>query len=143
MVTLLLGGDGQITGSPIPPGLGIYSLPRKELESTYKLNAAKAQQTLKDAGISTPVHIPFMGTSLYSQQNSVIKAQLEKVGIILDPFEQVDYATFTTRRIQKDYTISFFIRAQYADPEEFMYKDFHSGEAAGTTTTTRTPTSTP
>ncbi|MGE0598207.1 MAG: ABC transporter substrate-binding protein [Dehalococcoidia bacterium] len=126
LVTLLLGGDGQVTGAPIPPGLGAFSWNRDEIKTRYARNTAKAKELLSAAGFGNGVSIPFMGPTNYAQQCTAMKAQLEEVGIKLEPFDLIEYAAFTDRRIKKDYTTSFFIRAQYADPEEFMYKDLHS-----------------
>ncbi len=130
LIALLLGGDGQVTGAPIPPGLGAFSWNREEIKNRYARNLEKAKSLLSAAGFANGISIPFMGPTNYSQECSAMKAQLEQAGIKLDPFELIEYAAFTDRRIKKDYTTSFFIRAQYADPEEFLYKDLHSPPAS-------------
>jgi peptide/nickel transport system substrate-binding protein len=130
LIALLLGGDGQVTGAPIPPGLGAFSWNREEIKTRYARNIQKAKQLLSAAGHPNGISIPFMGPNNYSQQCTAMKAQLEQAGIKLDPFELIEYAAFTDRRIKKDYTTSFFIRAQYADPEEFLFKDLHSPPAS-------------
>lgn len=130
LVALLLGGDGLVTGAPIPPGLGAFSWKREEIKTRYARNLDRAKKLLAEAGFPNGIEIPFMGPNNYSQQASAMKAQLEQAGIKLQPFELIEYAAFTDRRIKKDYVTSFFIRAQYADPEEFLYKDLHSPPAS-------------
>jgi peptide/nickel transport system substrate-binding protein len=130
LIALLLGGDGQVTGAPIPPGLGAFSWNREQIKTRYARDVQKAKRLLSEAGFPNGVTIPFMGPNNYSQEATAMKAQLEQAGIKLDPFELIEYASFTDRRIKKDYTTSFFIRAQYADPEEFLFKDLHSPPAS-------------
>lgn len=130
LIVLLLGGDGAVTGAPIPPGLGAYSWDRDDIASRYARDVERAKRLLAEAGYPDGLDIPFMGPTNYSQQAAALKAQLEEVGIRLEPFELIEYAAFTERRIKKDYTTSFFLRAQYADPEEFLYKDLHSPPAS-------------
>jgi peptide/nickel transport system substrate-binding protein len=84
IITKVYGGFGEYSGH-VPPGYGPWPIPRAELRGNYlKFDLAKSRALLKAAGVGNgfEVTLSTFSTPLdFGQVASVIKAQLDKVGI--------------------------------------------------------------
>lgn len=116
--------------SAIPPGMPGYDA---EAGKQYKLDPAKAKQTLTDAGFANGQNLPKI-TLTYSEggtnqpQAEFLKEQFSKnLGINIE-LESVDSKTFQARTKSNDYQLIFIgWGLDYPDPESAMVPNFKTG----------------
>ena len=133
LVNGVLHGAARQLGSIFMPGLlGFPESLNKELLYHQDLN--KARTLLREAGVGT-VHVDFVwGLGLAYDSASAddiaqkLRADLQRVGIILDPKPVQGSILLTTARTGKPPTILNIWRPDYLDPDNFTY--FASGFVA-------------
>jgi peptide/nickel transport system substrate-binding protein len=133
LINGVLHGTARQLGSIMMPGLLGFpeSLNRQLL---YKQDLNKARALLKEAGIGT-VHVDFTwglgfayGTATADQIAQKVRADLRRVGIMLDPKPVQAGILLTTARTGKPATILNTWYPDYFDPDNFTY--FASGFVA-------------
>ena len=133
LINGVLHGTARQLGSIMMPGLlGFPESLNKQLLYHQDLNKARA--LLKEAGIGT-VHVDFVwglgfvyGTASADQIAQKLRADLQRVGIILDPKPVQASILLTTARTGKPPTILNTWYPDYFDPDNFTY--FASGFVA-------------
>lgn len=133
LINGVLHGTARQLGSIMMPGLlGFPESLNKQL--LYKQDLNKARALLKEAGIGT-VHVDFVwglgfayGTATADQIAQKLRADLQRVGIILDPKPVQAGILLTTARTGKPATILNTWYPDYFDPDNFTY--FASGFVA-------------
>jgi ABC-type transport system substrate-binding protein len=119
----------------MPGLLGFPESLNRDLQ--YKQNLNKARTMLAEAGISPakPVHVDFVwglgfsyGTASADQIAQKVRADWQRVGIILDPKPVQGGILLTTARTGKPPTILNTWYPDYFDPDNFTY--FASGFVA-------------
>jgi len=133
LINGVLHGTARQLGSIMMPGLLGFpeSLNQKLL---YKQDLNKARALLKEAGVGT-VHVDFVwglgfayGSATADQIAQKIRADLQRVGLILDPKPVQSGILLTTARTGKPPTILNTWYPDYFDPDNFTY--FASGFVA-------------
>lgn len=136
LINGVLHGSARQLGSIMMPGLlGFPESLNRELQ--YKQNLNKAKTMLEEAGISAahPTHVDFVwglgfsyGTGSADQIAQKVRADWQRVGIILDPKPVQAGILLTTARTGKPPTILNTWYPDYFDPDNFTY--FASGFVA-------------
>jgi peptide/nickel transport system substrate-binding protein len=133
LINGVLHGTARQLGSIMMPGLLGFpeSLNRQLL---YKQDLNKARALLREAGVGT-VHVDFVwglglayGTATADQIAQKVRADLQRVGLVLDPKPVQGGILLTTARTGKPPTILNIWYPDYFDPDNFTY--FASGFVA-------------
>lgn len=133
LVNGVLHGTARQLGSIMMPGLlGFPESLNDQLRHHQDLN--KARTLLREAGVGT-VHVDFVwglglayGTATADQIAQKVRADLQRVGIILDPKPVQGGILLTTARTGKPATILNVWYPDYFDPDNWTY--FASGFVA-------------
>ena len=133
LINGVLHGTARQLGSIMMPGLlGFPESLNQQL--LYKQDLNKARALLKEAGVGT-VHVDFVwglgfayGSATADQIAQKIRADLQRVGLILDPKPVQSGILLTTARTGKPPTILNTWYPDYFDPDNFTY--FASGFVA-------------
>jgi oligopeptide transport system substrate-binding protein len=130
LVASVYQGVNRPAYSWLPPGMPGYDA---ELGKNFKLDPAKAKQLLADAGFAGGKGLPKMVLTYANTGNNppvaeFLKEQFSKnLGVSIE-LEPVDTKTLQTRFKANDFQLVFVgWNADYPDPENFLYSNFHSG----------------
>jgi ABC-type transport system substrate-binding protein len=123
LIANVLEGLGDKAVGPLAPGMFGYTADVPK----YEYNPAKARALLAEAGITTPIRVPFLSISLFPFNELIvpIQADLARVGIQLD-IRAMDAATLLSTLRRGEAVMAWVPLGPRPEPDSLLYTWYHS-----------------